>query len=91
MHSQIAKARDIIHTHEMIDESQAAQLIIQNAILVKQNEALHMKENSKKDEGRTKLFADGFRRHLTDPELIQTLERKRQRKQDQEAEKAREN
>ena len=82
----LAKSRDIIRTHELIDEGRAAQLLIQNAILVKQNKALHAKEN-KKAEGRTKLFADGFGRHLTDPELIQTSEMERQKKREREAEK----
>jgi DDE superfamily endonuclease len=83
----LAKSRDIIRARELIDEGRAAQLVIQNAILVKQNKALHTKEN-KKDEGRTKLFADGFGRHLTDPELIQTTAAERQKKKDKEAEKA---
>ena len=83
----LARSRDIIRTHELIDEGRAAQLLIQNAILVKQNKALHAKEN-KKDGGRTKLFADGFGRHLTDPELIQTTVMERQKKLELEAEKA---
>jgi len=33
----------------MIDESRVAQLVIQNVILVKQNQALHAKENKKED------------------------------------------
>ena len=48
---------------------------------------MHAKEN-KKDEGHTKLFADGFGRHLTNPELIQTTAMKRQKKLELEAEKA---
>lgn len=47
---------------------------------------MHTKENEK-DKGHIKLFANGFRRHLTDPELIQTSERERQRKEEQKAEK----
>jgi hypothetical protein len=82
-----ARSQDIICTHELIDEGRAAQLLIQNVILVKQNKALHAKEN-KKDEGHTKLFADGFGRHLTDPELIQTMAMERQKKLELEAEKA---
>ena len=83
----LTKSWDIIHTHELIDEGRAAQLLIQNVILVKQNKALHVKGN-KKAEGCTKHFADGFGRHLTDPELIQTSEMERQKNQEQEAEKA---
>ena len=71
----------------MIDKSRAAQLIIQNAILVKQNRALQAKEN-KKEEQCTKLFADGFGRHLTNLELIQTTAMEKQKRQDEEAQKA---
>ncbi|KAI0293470.1 hypothetical protein BC826DRAFT_1142314, partial [Russula brevipes] len=83
----LARSQDIICTHELIDEGRAAQLLIQNMILIKQNKALHAKEN-KKDEGRTKLFANGFGRHLTDSELIQTTAMERQKKLEKEVEKA---
>ena len=59
-------------------------------ILVEPNKALHAKEN-KKDGGRTKLFADGFGRHLTYPELIQTIVMERQKKLELEADKAKRN
>ena len=83
----LAKSQDIIRTHEPIDEGRAAQLIIQNVVLVKQNKALHAKEN-KKAEGCTKLFADGFGRHLTDSVLIQAAAMEAQKKQEWEAKEA---
>ena len=78
---------NIICTHELINEGRAAQLLIQNVILIKQNKALHAKEN-KKDEGFTKHFANGFGRHLTDPELIEITAMEKQKKLELEAEKA---
>ena len=51
--------RDIICTHQLMEEHTAAQLILQNAHLNKLNQVLHACENKKKSDC-TILFAKGY-------------------------------
>ena len=51
--------RDIIRTHQIMEEHTATQLILQDAHLNKLNQVLHIRENKKKSD-RTILFAEGY-------------------------------
>ena len=68
----LQRARAIIHTYEAIEEGWEAQMLIQHLFLTKQQEALQAKEKRKVDD-RTRLPKDGLGRHLTDPELIESI------------------
>jgi len=70
---QLSRSREIIHAHELIDEGQSAQLVVQHAILEKQNESLHAKENKKKAD-RTMISKDGMGRHLTAAEFVAAVQ-----------------
>ena len=43
-------SRDIIHTHQIMEERTAAQLILQDAHLNKLNQVLHIRKNKKKSD-----------------------------------------
>jgi len=62
----------IIHAQEAREETHEAQIVVQNAHLIKLNDSLHAKENKNKNDCTT-LFVDGFRRHLTDAEFTSQL------------------
>jgi hypothetical protein len=62
-------SRDIIHTHQVMEECTPAQLVLRNAHLNKLNQVLYTHEN-KKQSDHTILFAKGYGRHLTDEESI---------------------
>jgi hypothetical protein len=66
------RAQTIIRAHEMIEQSREATMVVQHFYLVKQNEALQVKERKKKDDW-TILFKKGMGRHLTDGKLSQML------------------
>lgn len=57
-------AQTLVAVQNSIIEGQQAQLVLQNLQLVKQNEVLHMKENTRENDC-TKLFLGGRGRHLT--------------------------
>ena len=80
------RAQTIICTHEVIQDHTSAQLIVQNAHLMKLNQALHTKENKTSD--RTILFADGFGRHLTSDESISLIQGQKERREKEAVEKA---
>lgn len=73
-------SRDIIRTHQVMEERTAAQLILQDAHLNKLNQVLHTRENKKKSE-RTILFAEGYGRHLTSEESIGLVRDQKERKE----------
>jgi hypothetical protein len=76
-------AQEIIQANELIEQNRAAMLVVQHAHLIKLNQALQAKEKKKTD--RTKLFADGLGRHLTDAAFIEALKKHEQDKKDEEA------
>ena len=61
---ELETTRKFVAVQNSIIEGQRAQLVLQNLQLVKQNEVLHVKENTKEND-LTKLFPGGGGRHLT--------------------------
>ena len=55
----LCHSRDIIRTHQIMEECTATQLILQDAHLNKLNQVLHIRENKKKSDC-TILFAKGY-------------------------------
>ena len=80
-HSQV-----IIRAQEAREEACEAQIVVQNAHLIKLNDSLHAKENKKKNDP-TALFVDGFGRHLTDAEFTSQLRAQNERQAVEAAEK----
>jgi hypothetical protein len=76
----LRRSRDIIRTHQVMEERTAAQLIIQDSHLNKLNQVLHTRENKKKSD-RTILFAEGYGRHLTSEESIGLVRDQKERKE----------
>ena len=79
------RSKDIIRSHEIMEERSSAQLVIQNAHLSKLNQVLHTREN-KKQSDRTILFAEGYGRHLTNDESIALVRGQKERKEKESAE-----
>ena len=79
------RSKDIIRSHEIMEERSSAQLVIQNAHLSKLNQVLHTREN-KKQSDRTILFAEGYGRHLTNDESIALVRGQKERKKKESAE-----
>jgi hypothetical protein len=76
----LRRSRDIIRTHQVMEERTAAQLIIQDAHLNKLNQVLHTRENKKKSD-HTILFAEGYGRHLTSEGSIGLVRDQKERKE----------
>jgi len=76
----LRRSRDIIQTHQVMEERTSAQLVLQNAHLNKLNQVLHTREN-KKQTDRTILFADGYGRHLTKEESIGLVRGQKERRE----------
>ena len=82
----LCRLHAIICAQEAREEACEAQIVIQNAHLIKLNDSLHAKENKKKND-RTALFVDGFGRHLTDAEFTSQLRAQNERQAAEAAEK----
>ena len=82
----LCRSQAIIHAQEAREEAHGAQIVVQNAHLIKLNDSLHAKENKKKND-RTALFVDRFGRHLTDAEFTSQLRAQNERQAAEAAEK----
>jgi hypothetical protein len=75
----LRRSQKIIVAHELIQEGQNSQLVIQAAYLDKLNQSLNTKEKMAQDD-RTKIFPGGKGRHLTDLGLIDEIRKDEQRR-----------
>lgn len=81
---QLALAQQHIRARDLVIEGTQAQLIVQNLTMMKQNQALHAKEN-KKTADRTRLFADGMPRVLTGDQFSEEIRKADERRKAEEA------